>query len=566
MRAVYRRLAQLGLALLAVTGCSDEPSGPRRELAPPARRNSLPTLLESFEVTPAAACGGVAIRFGTLASAGSTRAVRIEGPHDLPGLPSPSSTLVQLAADLALVQAGDRLWLVGPGDRLRALVAPAAGPHRLLLAGDDGAWLAATTPGGEVLIRADPSGGLRAVAPLPAGLRSRVASRDGARVALVRSDEEGNQLFVHEPAAGSTRLLLPEDHPGYFEPLAFSPDGARLLLVADDQSERPRLEWLDVESGVRSPVATGGCTVRDARLRADGALAIETSCRDRAVLLLTEEGTERNLPTPSGDWAVAAWPDGASAWLYAVASPRHPRDLWRTGGSGEASPVVYGLAARVDPLDLAEPEPLSLATPTGAGVPAALWRTRFAPGERAAGGVIWIERDDSPPRELEFDPVVQFLAQQGLAVLRLRLPAATGDGVPDPAPALLAVATASLRERAALVDAPIALVAFGPRAAAVALAAAERPAPFAAVAALGAAPGTSPPASRGGAPLLLLAAAASDPIDAATPPAEPEVPLVDERLLIGALSPDALGLPTEVATALWRHLAQHLRRPAAQAR
>lgn len=566
MRAVYRRLARFGLALLAVTGCGDEPSGAHRELAPPARRSSLSTLLESFEVTPAPACGAGAIHFGTLVSAGSTRAVRIEGPRELPGLPAPSSTLLQLAADLALVQAGDRIWLVGPGDQLRALVAPVEGPLHLLLAGDDGAWLAAARPEGETLLRADTSGGLRAVTPLPAGLRARVASPDGARVALVRTGTEGDQLFVHEPASGSTRLLLPDDRPGHFEPFAFSPDGARLLLVTDDRSERPRLEWLEVESGVRSPVATGDCPARGARLSAHGAIAIETSCRDRATLVLTEEGAERILPTPAGDWAVAAWPEGATGWLYAVASPRHPRDLWRVGESGDASPVVYGLAARVDPRDLAEPEPLALATITGAGAAAALWRSRLAPGARAAAGVVWVDRDDAPPRELEFDPVLQFLAQQGLPVLRLRLPAPSADGAPDPAPALLAAATAALREHAALVDAPIALVAFGPRAAAIALEAAERPGPFAAVAALGAAPGTSPPASRAGAPLLLLAAAAAAPIEAITPDAEPAVPVVDERLLIGELSPDAPGLPTEVATALWRHLAQHLRRPAAQAR
>lgn len=566
MRAVYRRLARLGLALLAFTGCSDEPSTPRREIPPPARRSTLSTLLESFEVTPAPACGGEAIRFGTLASAGSTRAVRIEGPRELPGLPAPSSTLVQLADDLALVQAGDRLWLSGPGDRLRALVSPAAGPLHLLLAGDDGAWLAAVASGGETLVRADPSGALRAVAPLPVGLRSRVASPDGARVALVRAGEEGNQLFVHEPASGSTRLLLPEERPGRFEPFAFSSDGARLLLAADDRSERPRLEWLDLESGVRAPVAAGECPARVARRSTDDALAIETTCRDRAALVLSEEGAERILPTPDGDWAVAAWPDGASGWLYAVASPRHPRDLWRTGEAGDASPVVYGLAARVDPRDLAEPERVSLAVPAGGTALAALWRSRVAPGERADGGVVWIERDDAPPRELEFDPVVQFLAQRGFPVLRLRLPAAATDGAADPAPALLAAATATLREHAALVDSPIALVAFGPRAAAAALDAAERPAPFAAVAALGAAAGTSPPAARGGAPLLLLAAAAPDPIEGTAPPAEPEPPVVDERLLIGELSPDALGLPAGVATALWRHLAQHLRRPTAQAR
>jgi len=565
MRAVYRRLARLGLALLVATGCREAPPPERSDPPPPTRRSSLPSLLESFEVTPAAACGADAIRFGTLSSAGASRAVRIDGPVALPGLPAPSSTLVQLAADRALVQAGGRLWLAGPGDTARALALPAPGTVRLLAAGEAEAWLAIDAPDGSVLVRVEPGGGVRATARLPAGLEPRVASRDGARVALVRRDDDGDLLFLHEPAAAATRILLPDDGPGRFDPLLFSLDGARLLLVADDGGMRPRFEWLDLADGGRTPVDAGECAPHGARLRLDGALALETSCRDKATLELREEGAERRVPVTGDGWPAAAWPDGPAGWLYAVASPRHPRDLWRTGAFDDASPIVYGLAPRVDSADLVDAEALSLAAASG-DLPATLWRPRLSPDERALGGVVWLGREDGPPRALEFDPVVQFLAQRGIAVLQLDAPAARSAEDPGRAASaertLLEHAAALLRDRAALAGAPVALVASGPRASTVALEAAGRPGPFVAVAALDAPAAAPLPDARTGAPLLVFASALPASNEPLPPAPEAPVAVADDRLRIAEISPADLGLPAEVAAALWRHLERHFRLPA----
>jgi hypothetical protein len=107
-------------------------------------------------------------------------------------------------------------------------------------------------------------------------------------------------------------------------------------------------------------------------------------------------------------------------------------------------------------------------------VPSELWWPRRPPAPPAA--LIWLENDAAPPAWFEFHPFFQFLANRGVAVLRLRLRGSQGFG-------------RRFRHAAdgRLVDAQrIALAGQGPCAGALAAAAqTARPGSFAAAADLG---------------------------------------------------------------------------------
>ena len=552
----------LGIGLLLATACRDRAPGSAETPAPSPRRDTLSAFLASYSVLPAAAGAGSAPQLGTRWSSAGSRAVWLDRPAAPPELPEPSRAIAQLGPDSGLAQAGGALWLLAPGSSRRAPGGAAAPLPRLLAAGPGGAWFAAATGAeGERLVWIDTLGRWHERATLPPGLDARVATADGARVALVRSSgADGTLLFLHESATASTRLLLPADRPGRFDPIEFSGDGARLLLISDDLSERARLEWLDLESGERSPLSSTACTAVAAHLRGDGALAISSSCAGRAELRLIEAGAERLLPAPADARPVEAWPDGDRGWLYAVASARQPRDLWRVGAGDDARPVVYGLGPRIDPADLVAPEPIELATADGA-VPAELWLPRGGARTRPVGAVVWIDRDEGPVRWFEFEPMIQFLAQHGVAVLRLRLPGADGFGrafrervVNDPG-ALLDGAVDRLTARFEPGAGRIALVAEGPRPAALAIALSARSSRFAALAALGATAGALD--SRSGAaaaPLLVILPPAERGVEG-----EPETiaptPLPGiTRLEVAADPARTMSLAPGVATALWRHL------------
>ncbi len=565
MRAVYRWAALLGAGLLLAAACRGRSTRPAEPATPPPRHDPLSAFLESYAVTPAATSDGLAPRFGTRRSSAGASAIWLDRPALRPELPRPSRVLAQLGSDSALIDAGSALSLLGPGPSSRALGGARDIDLRYLGAGLGGAWFAASTRGaGDRLIWIDALGGWQDRPAFPAGLEARVASADGARFALVRqSGDDGALLFLHEPATATTRLLLPEDRPGNFAPIAFSRDGARLLLISDDRYELARLEWLDLDTGGRTLLSPPGCTAVAAHVRADGALAISSSCAGRAELLLLEAGAERVLPAPAGSRAVEAWPDGEEGWLFAVASARHPRDLWRTATGDDVRPVFYGLGPRIDPADLVEPEPVELAAPDGP-VPAELWLPRTAAHARPVGAVVWIDRDQGPALWFEFEPVLQFLAQRGVAVLRLRLPGSDGfgrdfrrRGAADSTD-LLERAADRLAARVPLARGRTALVAEGPRPAAVAIALSTRASRFSAIAALGAAAGDlAAHADAAATPLLVVLPPAPDIAASELPGPSPVRRAGIVRLEVAGPAANARPLAPAVAAALWQHLSAH---------
>ena len=125
--------------------------------------------------------------------------------------------------------------------------------------------------------------------------------------------------------------------------------------------------------------------------------------------------------------------------LYEVASAHFPRDLVfaeRLDPEARARPLTFGLAPAIAAADLVDPSAVTLpgagageAEMAGSGapdLPAELWWPRHPVGSPPA--LIWIEHDLQPPSWQEFHPFLQFLANRGVAVLRLRPSGAQGFG------------------------------------------------------------------------------------------------------------------------------------------
>lgn len=428
------------LALLAAGACGDAPPVPPSapELTP--RRDALAAFFASAAFEPARGARGERLA-ATRRSARGPRAVWLgpaagEVAEILSGERGASRALVQLDAARALVEVEPAVpgtaadWVVaGPGAARRRAGPPAGESWRFLAAAPAGAgaYVAASAlaGGAERLLQLSATGEPRALADAPPGLAFAAVASDGLRAALVRRRDEGaDELYLLDRTHGETTLLLPNGEDGRFRPVAFSRDGGALLLLSNDRTDLPHADWLDLRTRERSAALESPCAVTDARpAEAGGPIAFELACGGRTEVTLRTAGDGTPLPAPplpSGVRAVAAWPATAEApLLYAAAGPRWPRDLWRLAAADEAAPLTYGLAASVDPADLVESEPIVLATPDG-DLPAELWRPRRAGPGGVRPGLIWLEDDGAAMRWFELEPLCQYLAQRGFAVVRLR--------------------------------------------------------------------------------------------------------------------------------------------------
>lgn len=339
----------------------------------------------------------------------------------------------------------------------------------------------------------------------PDGFRVAAVAPRGDRIALLRElDPDTTEVLLRDRARGETRLLLPLDRDGRFLPQRFSADGKRLYLFTDEGGDTLQLEILDPDTGERSRRARPGCEALRLDVSPDGNVdALQWSCRGAVESALFDSTTGEELgplPLPQGTRPARALPAGRSGGvLYEAASARLPRDLLfadRLAADAEARPLTFGLAPALAAGDLVDPIPVELrvaGASSVAPIPAELWwprRTGAAPP-----ALIWLENDVLPPTWMEFHPFLQFLANRGVAVVRLRLRGSLGFGkrfrhaadgrLVDAGLEDLDAARAELALRGAD-PARIAVLGEGPWSGGLAAAAlVERPGRFVAVAALG---------------------------------------------------------------------------------
>lgn len=273
------------------------------------------------------------------------------------------------------------------------------------------------------------------LAVAPAGFRIAAVAPRGDRVAFVRDvDPDTTEVLLYDRSRGETRLLLPVDRDGRFLPQRFSEDGKRLYLLADDGDDTLQLDILNLDSGERLRRSRPGCETLRLDSSPDGDIyALQWSCSGRVEAALFDTATGAALgplPLPADTRLARALPAGAAGGaLYEIASARFPRDLMvaeRLDPDVRALPLSFGLAPAIAAADLVDPAAAELPIAGAPSLPAELWWPRRPAASPPA--LIWLENGAAPPAWLEFDPFLQFLANRGVAVLRLRPRGSQGFG------------------------------------------------------------------------------------------------------------------------------------------
>lgn len=161
-------------------------------------------------------------------------------------------------------------------ERVRAelwLVDVASGEERLLLEGGsraaftrDGSWIVFETvrEGSDDLGRVRPDGsGYENLTRGPAGEYGPLLSPDGALIACVTFEDGARALDVLALDGSGRRRLCALQGPRS-RPLAWSPDGAHLLVSTGDR-DAETLAMVALADGALAPLATGGVTAADWR-------------------------------------------------------------------------------------------------------------------------------------------------------------------------------------------------------------------------------------------------------------------------------------------------------------
>jgi hypothetical protein len=271
------------------------------------------------------------------------------------------------------------------------------------------------------------------------GSRTAVAfSPDGAR--LVVQEERSNfdhDLVLVDLATGQVRTLTA--HPGAgeirFESPRFTADGRALWLISDRDRDFANLAVLSLDGGAMRFVQTESHDLDALEVSPDGALLAGVYNVEGYGQLRVYEGTpdalrERPRPQlPPGVVSSMSFSrDGATLFVglsRAVSADEVYRVDTRTGA---AMQVTQSDLAGLDPARLVEPTVERVRSFDGLEVPVYLYRPRdLAPGERAPV-VVWVHGGPEAQFTPYFSQVIQYLVGHGYIVAAPNVRGSTGYG------------------------------------------------------------------------------------------------------------------------------------------
>jgi len=262
-------------------------------------------------------------------------------------------------------------------------------------------------------------------------------SPDGGRLLLGEADGDTTaRLWLLDIATGARRLLFPGP-PGAaaagVRQALFRPDGRAVYLLTDATSDFTVLRELPLspeEAPLQAVVPDLGVDVEEMAVGRDGTLVFSTNEAGLSRVYLVHGGRAERLPLPDGVLHGLRFAPGRSDVLFlALEGPTSPSDVWQL--SLKTRKLERWTKSEVGGLDArgwAAPKLLRYASADGLPLSAFLYLPKEVPaGARVPVVVAFHDGPDAEERPV-FRGDYQLLLEQGLAVLAPNVRGSSGFG------------------------------------------------------------------------------------------------------------------------------------------
>jgi len=262
-------------------------------------------------------------------------------------------------------------------------------------------------------------------------------SPDGTKLlAIDFRNNSDTSIHLIDVEAGQARELTPHDDDALFVPGSWAADGSGFYLLTDADSEFRGLAYYDLATDRYSWVEEPQSDVDDLKLSEDGrvlAWLVNEEGYDRFHLRDLVSGRDLSADLPDGarphltgaEPPVALSPDGSHAALI-VSSPRRPPEVWVVETeTGRARAVTESRIGGLREEDLVEIELVSFPTFDGRDIPAWLYRPDV---DGKAPVVLSIHGGPEAQERPLYQPLYQYLLSRGIGVLATNIRGSTGYG------------------------------------------------------------------------------------------------------------------------------------------
>ena len=262
-------------------------------------------------------------------------------------------------------------------------------------------------------------------------------SRDGKRLLVVQERAvDDSDLHVVDLATGEMRQITPKEGKGSVADAAFAPDGKSVYLATDRYGDFNSVWRIDLERLGQPPASTAfgkgqKWDVEKFAISPDGrtlAASVNEDGWSRIYLAGTNGGSAQRLDLPKGIAGALEFPEQRSDILFlAQQTARSPTDVWSI--DLKTKEPVRWTKSEVGGLDtdaFVEAELVRYPGKGGVSVPAFLLKPRS--GGRVPVVILWHGGPEGQSRPT-FDPALQFLVNEmGFAALAPNVRGSTGYG------------------------------------------------------------------------------------------------------------------------------------------
>lgn len=294
----------------------------------------------------------------------------------------------------------------------------------------------------DIVVQAVESGEARTVLRTDENFRVECWSPDGTRLVVSRADSSANNdLFEVDLSTGDSRLLTPHQDAARFLLPAYRRDASSLYALSDLGREYLALQELTLSTGHWRTVFEDDWDVELFSVAPDGhRVATVTNLEGFSDLIVVDllTGERRVIEMPRGVVArpfVGNWADGL-VWssdgrrlAFSLTTARQPENIWLADPTdGTSWPLTQTTVGAIPTDALVQPEVVHYPTFDGRSIPGLLYRPHgFAvPSEGPA--VVFVHGGPESQVRPAFDPVIQYLANQGYVILAPNVRGSTGYG------------------------------------------------------------------------------------------------------------------------------------------
>jgi dipeptidyl aminopeptidase/acylaminoacyl peptidase len=259
-------------------------------------------------------------------------------------------------------------------------------------------------------------------------------SDDGKWLALVKVMTTTNtDIYLWNTETKVTKHLTAHTGDAQFSPSTFDRESNYLYYTSNDGSEFTRLRRYDLAAGTHEDVEKSNWDVLDAAFSRTGKYRVITTNEDGRLAVKVSEtasGKRLELPSlPSGGVTNVVFARSDTHLAFYLNADRSPSDLYSLKiGAPKVAKLTSALNPEIDSNDLVDTQVVRFKARDGMTIPNILWKPHQATATSRAPAIVWVHGGPGGQTVSSYNPLVQFLVNNGYVVLGINNRGSSGYG------------------------------------------------------------------------------------------------------------------------------------------